>query len=690
MIRGAAAFLSAFLLFMVQPVVGKRILPWFGGAAPVWTTCLVFFQGLVVVGYLYGHLLVRYVAPRWQSRVHVGVLVVSCLVLPIEPGERWRAIGEAAPLTGILGLLATSVGLPCLALSTTGPLLQVWAARDGKVPYGLFALSNVGSLAGLLGYPLVVEQALGARAQSVVWSAGYGLFVVLVGGLALRAGGSAGDRAGTDRGDAVESGAPGEPAPGVGRLALWGALAACPSILLVGMTRSLSLDVAPVPLLWVVPLAAYLLSYTLCFGRPAWCSRGLSAGMLLAGLAVALWLPPASPSSLDIGVRVAALVGGLFAFSTSGHAELVRARPGPAHLTTFYVMIALGGALGAVFAGVVAPAVFDSDLEVPVGVVLATGVFLFVHLPEQGKARARRGGASPAGRLVMVAVILPALGAVLLQDTWRQRAAAVAMGRSFYSTLRVSDTGEGPSARRTLSHGRTVHGQQLRGGARSRWPTAYYGETSGAGIALRLGSGQGGGQSELRARHVGIIGLGVGTLVTFGRPGDRYRIYEIDSLVIDFARRHFSYLAEAEAIVEIVRGDGRLALGREAPNGFDVLVVDAFSGDAIPAHLLTREAFVEYGRHLAADGILAVHTSNRYLDLASVVALSAGATGLRVALVRSDPDEDRGVLSSTWVLAAKGDLFAHELVARHGEVIEVPSSLRTWTDDHSSLVPILR
>lgn len=687
MIRGAAAFLSAFLLFMVQPIVGKRILPWFGGAAPVWTTCLVFFQGLVVVGYLYCHVLVRYVRPRWQSRVHVGVLVVSCLVLPVEPGERWRAIGEARPLTGILGLLAASVGLPCLALSTTGPLLQVWAARDGRVPYGLFALSSLGSLVGLLGYPLALEQALGARAQSVVWSVGYGLFVVVVGALAL----GAGRRAGVDPGGAApESEPPARAAPGVGRMALWAVLAGCPSILLLGMTRSLSLDVAPVPLLWVVPLAAYLLSFTLCFGRPAWCSRGLSAGMLVAGLAVALWLPPSSPSTLDIGVRVAALVGGLFAFSTSGHAELVRLRPAPEHLTTFYVMIALGGALGAVFAGAFAPAVFDSDLEVPVGVVLATGVFLFVHLPEQGKARGGRRGSSRWSRPFMVGVITLALGAALLQDTWRQRAAAVAMGRSFYSTLRVSDAGQGQSARRTLSHGRTVHGQQLLDPLRSRWPTAYYGETSGAGIALRLGEARDDRRSLPRGRSVGIIGLGVGTLVAFGRPGDRYRIYEIDSLVIDFARRHFSYLAEAEATVEIVTGDGRIALGREAPNGFDVLVVDAFSGDAIPAHLLTREAFEEYGRHLAADGILAVHTSNRYLDLASVAALSGEAAGFRVALVRNDPDDERGVFSSTWVLAAKGDLYAHELVRRHGETIEVPTSLTTWTDDHSSLVPILR
>ncbi len=729
LLRGATAFLSAFLLFLVQPIVGKRILPWFGGAAPVWTTCLVFFQVLVVVGYSYGHVVVRYLSPRRQAMVHVGLLLVGCLMLPIDPSARWKPASGGAPLLEILGLLATSVGLPALALSTTGPLVQAWLAREeardvgkaDKGPYGLFALSNLGSMAGLLGYPLLLEPAMGVRAQAVIWSVGFGVFVALAGALAVRAGGLAGGArrarsAGTvavpeqtgspekSRSPEAEGGATGrlvEPAPGVGTMALWGVLAASPSILLVGMTRSLSLEVAPVPLLWVLPLATYLLSFTLVFGRPAWCSRNLSAALLLGGLAVALWAPPSSPSTLELRARVAVVVGALFAFSTVGHAELVRLRPDPRHLTSFYLMIAVGGAVGAILAGVVAPAVLDSDLEVPIGVVLATGTFLFVHLPETGPARAGAGarqGTSRGSRLLLLLAITGGLGAALLQESSRHRVNAIALGRSFHSSLRVGDAGEGADARRTLSHGRTVHGLQFLDPLRSRWPTAYYGETSGAGIALRAGEPGGAGRPAQgaaataggRARNVGVVGLGVGTLVSYGRAGDRYRVYEIDPLVIDFARRHFRYLAEAEAEVAMVPGDGRLSLEQEPPNGFDVLVVDAFSGDAIPAHLLTREAFEVYGRHLAPGGILAVHTSNRYLDLAAVVKRSGDAAGFQVALIRSDPDDVRGVFSATWVLAARTGLLDDELVKRHGEEIEVPPSLRTWTDDDSSLVPILR
>ena len=336
-LRGATAFLSAFLLFLVQPIVGKRILPWFGGAAPVWTACLVFFQVLVVVGYSYSHVLVRFVAARRQAVVHVGLLAAGCLMLPVDPSARFRPGGGEAPLLSILGLLATSVGLPALALATTGPLVQAWLSREdrSKAPYGLFALSNLGSLAGLLGYPLVVEPAMGVRAQAVFWSVGFGVFAAMAGALAVRAARVAARRAAEKEVASrevagLEGGSPaagaeqtsslegesrpagagqtsslegesrpagagqtsslegGSPAPGAGTLALWGVLAAGPSVLLVGMTRSLSLDVAPVPLLWVVPLAAYLLSFMLAFGRPRWCSRNLSALLLLGGLGVAL------------------------------------------------------------------------------------------------------------------------------------------------------------------------------------------------------------------------------------------------------------------------------------------------------------------------------------------------------------------------------------------------------------------
>lgn len=737
MLRGATAFLSAFLLFLVQPIVGKRILPWFGGAAPVWTACLVFFQVLVVVGYSYSHVLVRFVAARRQVVVHLGLLLASCLMLPVDPSARWRPGDGGAPLVSILGLLATSVGLPALALSTTGPLVQAWLAREdrGKAPYGLFALSNLGSMAGLLGYPLLLEPAMGVRAQAVLWSAGFGVFAVMAGALAVRAGRVAGRQApekdvarpeetssleGADRAaraeetPGLERGRPvpgadrtssleGEGAgPGAGRLAIWGALAAGPSILLVGMTRSLSLDVAPVPLLWVVPLAAYLLSFMLAFGRPRWCSRNVSALLLLGGLGVALWLPPSSPGTVEIEVRVAAVVGALFALSMVGHAELVRLRPAPRHLTAFYVMIAAGGAAGAILAGVAAPAILDSDMEVPIGIVIVTATFLLVHLPdaEAGGARGARAkqGVGGASRVLLLVALSGGLGFALLQDNLRHRRDAIALGRSFHSSLRVGDTGEGLDLRRTLSHGRTVHGQQFLDPSRSRLATAYYGEPSGVGLVLHsapLAPTPGEARRQepgapAGGRKVGLIGLGVGTLLAHARAGDRVTVYEIDPLVIDFARRYFTHLRDTEAAVSIVTGDARVALEGEAPNGFDVLVVDAFSGDAIPAHLLTREAFEVYGRHLSPDGILAVHASNRYVDLPPVVKLSGEAAGFEVTLVRSDADDDRGLFSATWVLAAKKGLFDRDLVKRHAEEIEVPRSLRVWTDDASSLLPVLR
>src|SRR3989454_950080 len=605
----ATIFLSAFLLFQVQPLIAKIILPWFGGSAAVWTTCMLFFQLLLLAGYVYSHAYVRLRIPA-RRHIHVVLLAVAAAALPLAAGTAWKPEGGEDPTWRILGLLATSVGLPYFVLSTTGPLVQAWYARshEGAAPYRLFALSNLGSMLALLSYPLAVEPLLKLGTQAAIWSAGFVLFALSCAMLAWRSkGAEAQHLAGGESGK-----------PGLGLQALWAGLACCASVLLLAFTGHMTLNIAAIPFLWVLPLALYLLSFVLCFEASGWYRRWLFLPVLGAGLAgVCVTLSRSNPS---IWTLIPLYSATLFAACMVCHGELARSNPHPQHLTGFYLMLALGGAAGGVLVGLVAPNVFEDLYELPIGMLALCVLVIAALLRDRASLLHGRWGI-PAG---IVLLALSAALAVTLFRTYSENSADTRVtSRNFYGVLNVRDTGEGSEAIRVLSHGTIIHGKQFLEADRRDWPTSYYGLRSGIGLALLDARGHG-------PLPVGVVGPGAGTVAARGRTGDVFRFYDINSDVVELARSEFTFLKDSLAKVEVVLGDARLSLDREPARNFDVLALDAFSSDAIPVHLLTVQAFRTYLRHMKPGGILAVHTSNRYLDLVPVVQQAARRLSLEL------------------------------------------------------------
>ncbi|MCC7059704.1 MAG: hypothetical protein IT508_05670, partial [Burkholderiaceae bacterium] len=569
----ATVFLSAFLLFQIQPMVAKMILPWFGGASSVWSTCLVFFQAELLLGYLYVHWLHETLAPRRQTLVHVCLLFLSLATLPIAADPAWKETAQAHPTLNVIGVLATAVGLPYLLLSTTGPLMQAWYARTfiGVTPYRLYALSNLASMLALLSYPVLVEPFLEIRSQTLGWSAGYVLFVTACAATA----GWSWRKVSSERQGAAAATPVDIPRPTWRECLLWIGLAMTASTLLLAMTRHLTQDVAPVPFLWVLPLALYLLSFILCFDAPRYYVRPF----FLAALPVAFF---GIDRILDEGMAVPAMIAlistALFVFCMVCHGELVRRKPPPRHLTLFYLMLSVGGALGGMFVGLLAPAAFSAYFELPIGLFLCALLAVIVLWKE----------ARPLWRIVLLLALCGygwRLGAVSMEfvDGY------IVTVRNFYSQLRVSERDDGgkPGRKRVMVHGRINHGEQYLAAAYRRTPTTYYCQESGVGRALFA-------LPQERPLKLGMVGLGAGTLAAYGRAGDELRIYEINEQVLDLARREFTYLSDSAARIAPVLGDGRLMLEREPAQGFDLLALDAFSGDSIPAHLLTLEAMQGY------------------------------------------------------------------------------------------------
>ena len=663
-------FLSAFLLFQVQPLIAKVILPWFGGTAAVWTICMLFFQLLLLAGYVYSHAYVRLRVPA-RRHIHIALLVLAAATLPLAASAAWKPLGGEDPTWRILGLLATSVGLPYFMLSTTGPLVQAWYARshEGAAPYRLFALSNLGSMLALLTYPLAVEPLLTLRHQTAVWSAGFVLFALACATLAWRSKGAEAQRLAPD--DA------GKPRPGL--QALWAALACCASLLLLAFTSYMTLNIAAIPFLWVVPLALYLLSFVLCFEASGWYRRWLFLPLLAAGLAgVCVTLTRSNPSIWSLIPLYSAT---LFVACMVCHGELARSKPHPQHLTGFYLMLALGGAGGGVLVGLVAPNVFKDLYELPIG-MLALCVLVMAALLRDRSSVLHGRWRIPVG-LVLLALTV-ALGVALARTYAEDSADTRVTSRNFYGVLSVRDSGEGPEAMRMLSHGTIVHGKQFLEADRRDWPTTYYGPTSGVGLALIDAHEHG-------PVRVGVVGLGTGTIAAYGRTGDVFRFYDINSDVVKLARTEFSFLADSPAKVDVALGDARLSLERESPQNFDVLALDAFSSDAIPVHLLTVEAFKTYLRHLKPTGVLAVHISNRYLDLVPVVQQAARQLSLEVRQVENDDDDDAGVYRSDWMLlSASPAVFEGRLLKEVAERIDTAPGVKLWTDDYSDLYRILK
>jgi SAM-dependent methyltransferase len=665
--------LGAFLLFQVQPLLAKQILPWFGGSAAVWTACMLCFQALLLAGYGYAHVL-QHLSQKAQARVHMGMLILSLLVLPILPNPMWRPQEAGDPTFRILGLLLATVGLPYLMLSTTSPLMQAWMARQrpGWQPYRLFALSNTGSLVALLSFPLVVEPVLRLGVQAWAWSGAYALYAIGALVVTWRCRHLEPLPTLATEGDAA-------PLVGWGRRLFWVGLAFAPSLLLIAGTAHLSTNVAPIPFLWVAPLALYLVSFILSFDHPRWAKRGVWFSLLVPALiGMALLLEP-EYQHVQVRLQVAVMLIGIFTVSMVCHGELARLRPGPRQLTGFYLALALGGALGGVFAGLVAPRVFKTLLELPLALAAAAGL-AFVAWMWDPAAGGRRVGRYTVASLLALGVL--AMGVAVRRYTHSQAESILASARNFYGALRVKQEGEGREQMRLLLHGTINHGGAFTDPTRAQAPISYYGPDSGVGLTLRT-LGQAG---PLKA---GIIGLGSGSLLSYARPQDQWTVYEINPLVVTLARTWFLNLERVKP--RLVMGDARLCLeNAKGPEGYDVLAVDAFSSDAIPVHLLTREAFDQYKRHLRPGGILAVHISNRYLDLVPVLREEAAAGGWFARLVEDEEDEEEGTYGSDWVLMSREQGFLLRPELSSAGPLESPRKVHRWTDDFSNLYRILK
>ena len=742
----ATILLSAFLLFQVQPLIAKLILPWFGGSAAVWTSCMLFFQMALLGGYAYAHWLNGQTGKR-QTFIHLGLLIVSFVSLPILPREWWKPHGGEDPLLRIIGLLAFTVGLPYFLLASTSPLLQSWYSRSngGAMPYRFFALSNAGSMLGLLTYPVLIEPYLRSSVQAWMWSISYIAFVAICATVAWKC--ASLETTGETAAKTASEAAP----PTWSEKLVWMGLAACASALLLAVTNHLTQNIAAIPFLWVLPLSLYLLSFILCFDSDRWYSRWLFTRLSAVALASMAYAMSGESEISNLKVSLALFCTAMFVVFMVCHGEVARRRPAPAYLTSFYLMVSVGGAIGGLLIGFAAPYFLNGLYDLPIVVCLTGFMLVYLLWNERGKAAASESfldqtydkvvlGILTAGlfgyiivRLVMARsgapaflsgpwdsrVLLGLAGLIAIYVLWRGRgsinegfvmfalAAGLAIGmtgflardtwnsvkdsrllvRNFYGALRVyDDPPSGPwGAVRILRHGTIDHGEEYLDPQHERFATTYYAYNSGVGLAiqnLQLGGGP---------MNVGVIGLGSGTLGTYGRAGDHYTFYDINPLVPGIANTQFRFLADCQAQHEIVLGDARLSLEREPSKQFDVLAVDAFSGDAIPVHLLTRQAFALYWRHLKPDGVLAVHVSNKYLSLAPVVALAAAEGGKRARLVSTDEDDEKEIAASDWVLVSSRKGFFEQPAIRLAayDVKPIPG-LRTWTDDYSNLYRILR
>ena len=696
----ASAFASAFLIFLVQPMVGKRIIPWFGGAPGTWMVCLAFYQVTLFLGYAYAHGLMQLARPSIQFCTHALLVVAALCALPVLPGPHWAPEGPSAPITSILAMMTASVALPFLTLAATGPLVQAWFARifPGRSPYPLYAVSNAGSLLGLIGYPFLIEPNLSLRLTGTLWAfafAATGLGVLACALLAFRRGADPRQTPGSRESRDAALMSP--------HILLWLALSGTAVVILMGVTNKLCIDIASVPFLWALPLAVYLLTFILCFGFERSYHRvpylAAAAAILLVLDSETGWLRDAA-HSLQGQIALYCLL--LFAACMVMHGELHRLRPAPRSLTIYYLCISGGGALGGTFVGILAPTLFDGFHELPLGIGLA---WLLALAAWRVDAKGWLRSGSPRWHWLLVG----GLSALVLLHSGREAFgrddSLLYQERNFFGLLRVSESGE-PKQHR-LFNGTTLHGVQFRDRpADRRLGTSYYG--SATGIAAALDPGR-----DREARRVGLVGLGVGTLAVYGREGDLFRFYEVDPAVIRLAADDdfFSFLGESQAAIEIVPGDARLSLMAEyrtgdAP-GFDVLVLDAFSSASIPVHLLTREAFQIYDAALDQKGVIAVHISNHHFEIWPLIARLGRELGMLTLRVRTAPAPRYQSQYAVWCFLSHDKAKIQALIATAAERAKtmkipppvfvivrpdtpLPENVQIWTDDYSDLFGLLR
>lgn len=690
------------MLFQVQPLIGRYILPWFGGYAGVWSVMMVFFQTVLLLGYCYAHVLCTRLRPRTQAVVHILMLCAALALLPIVPSPEFKPDAGIEPISRILVLLLATLGLPYFVVSTTGPLVQAWFARSfpGRSPYVLYALSNVGSLLALLGYPFVVEPLLGRFDQAMTWSAGFAVFTVCCAGVALVSLRPATEPRGNARGKRKRMDAVDPPAEKSNPV-LWVCLSCLASMLLLAFTNELCVDVASVPFLWVLPLCCYLLSFIFTFaGYRIFRGRlwHVLSFLALVGIASITF------SNGRLGLHILAIIfiytASLFVLCCGLHGELYRLRPAPERLTSFYLSISVGGSLGGVIVGIAAPLFFKGYFEMYIALVLSFILLSWSFYEKYDSYAVVFFKRKVIKYALLSANIAYAMYFVVGFNVMTQ--GYIHMERNFYGTFVVAESNIGEdNAGRAFYSGTTVHGVQYLKPEYRKIPTGYFTPYSGVGVTL--------GAVRTPGRKVGIVGLGAGTLAAYGRPGDHFKFYEINPASQRIAEEYFTFLEDSEARVEIKLGDGRLSLEREESQGFDVIVLDAFTSDSIPMHLLTLEAFETYLRHLKPDGVICVNISNRHVDMKPVLKMISELN--RVYAYHWSAGVSRGFsgLGSDFIVMSRGLDFIRDFnrqadyvrarytpEGRHPDTVARGSSLqsardiRPWTDDFSNLFAVIK
>ena len=689
-----AIFTGALLLFLVQPIMSKMILPWFGGAPNVWTTCMLFFQTVLVLGYLYAHILATRLSPKSQFGLHCLLLFVSVLSLPILVNESWKPEGGEDPVLQILMLLSATVGLPYFLLSSTGPLVQSWfAARlPGQSPYRLYALSNVGSMLALISFPFLVEVLLDSNGQSWMWTLIYVFYsaVILFVGWQYKNvnGNTLSDHKAESEGQSISR----------MHVTGWFLFPAMASVMFLAITNYLCQDVAVIPFLWISPLAIYLLSFILCFDHPRWYNRRFFASLSVLGITyisllyyrdiadIFLFNPIGLENLLtdlydNMLLRFVVALGVLFSICMMCHGELTRWKPEAGRLTQFYLSISVGGALGGLFVSVVCPLVFTGYVEYHLGLVAAFLIAAVILIKEViGKGSLKQA---------CITLLVGLAAGLNVGAQWDiLQVDRIAASRNFYGTLRVvqkDELGVMPAQRR-LVHGRIIHGVQLADTGQHGTPTSYYNAESGVATTLKL-------MHEREAIHVGVVGLGVGTLVTYGREDDQYTFFEINPAVVDYANEHFTFLSKTKAQVNTIVADGRLGLESLDEEVLDLLVIDAFSSDSIPAHLLTVEAMEIYQRVVKDDGLIALHLSNNHLNLLPVVVNAADHLRLAVRAFKTPGNPEVAADNALWVIVGEDQNVMQQLrtmgVGGYTPSVQDAKHVPLWTDKYSSLWHVL-
>jgi len=688
-------FFSSFLLFQIQPILGKYILPWFGGTSTVWTTCMMVYQVLLLGGYVYAHL-VSGMSVKKHVRVHLSILAVSLVlfvyfwfrwVTPIMPGPAWRPVDSSAPVLQIVEILMVCIGLPFLILSSTSSLVQKWFSilNPGKSPYGFYMISNIGSMLALVTYPFLFEPFFRLRTQATIWSSVYLVFLVICGACALMVLIKSRSKAGLEtavRQDGAPAAGPGNfQVPPLKMHLAWLILSFLPCVLLLATSSEMTQEVAPIPLLWVLPLALYLLSFIISFSPRTILPQGIYVIMVPVS-AFMTWMVLQHIDKFGIIASLSAFSLMLFSCCMLCNTTLYQLRPSPAHLTRYYVVIAFGGALGGLFVGLAAPMMFNSYFEFFIGLILCCAIAT-VMLIWKRKQKWMRFLWIPLTAFSIVVIILLSQRSVLWFNNTLLRS------RNFYGVLSVR-TFKWPFkwVKHSLVHGRTNHGMQLLNSPMEFMPVSYYGKGSGLWHAMQ--------RYSLKPQRIGVVGLGAGMMCVYGREGDYMRFYEINPEIVRIAkdRKYFTYLSECPAEMDIVMGDARLSLERELKQGnaqqFDVLVLDAFNSDAVPVHLLTREAFELYLKHLKPGGIIAVDVSNSYLDLFPAIWAQKKYFNLDGALIFRRAEEKRLIDNSIWILlSADSSWFLMPAIKEVSYDSRRIRDIEGWTDDYSSLFPLL-